>query len=188
MIRNARVEDAKAIAELVLVILKDMEVAFLEEFGEEKTVEVLMKAVESPTYRYGYARGIVKEIDGEVAGIAFGYLAEEESVVDLPLSETLKSLGLPEARIFVDLETYPKEWYLDTIVVNEKFRGYGVGTELLEAVNRAAKEAGANKVGLCVDLANPKAQQLYKRQGYEIVGEQILSGHDYYHMQGTIEK
>ena len=52
MIRNARLEDAKAIAELVLVILKDMEVAFLEEFGEEKTVEVIMKAVESPTYNF----------------------------------------------------------------------------------------------------------------------------------------
>ena len=143
MIRDARVEDAKAIAELVLVVLKDMEVAFLEEFGEEKTIEVIMKTVEAPTYRYGYARGIVKEIDGEVAGIAFGYLAEDEPVIDLPLSETLKTLGLPEARIFVDLETYPKEWYLDTIVVNEKFRGHGVGTELLEAVNQAAKEDSA---------------------------------------------
>ena len=127
-----------------------------------------------------------KEIDGEVAGIAFGYLAEEEERIDLPLSDALKSLGLPEARIFVDLETYPNEWYLDTIVVNEKFRGYGVGTELLEAVNRAAKEAGADKVGLCVDFANPKAQQLYKRQGFEIVGKQILSGHDYYHMQRPV--
>lgn len=186
MIRNARVEDSKAIAKLVLIILKDMEVAFLKDFGEEMTVEVITKTVASPTYRYGYTRGIVKEIDGEIAGIAFGYLAEEEAIIDLPLSETLKSLNLPDAKIFVDPETYPGEWYLDTIVVNEKFRGRGVGTELLAAVNSAAKQAGANKVGLCVDLVNPKAQQLYQRQGFQIVGEQILSGHDYYHMQCAI--
>lgn len=186
MIRTAKIEDAQAIAELVLVVLKDMEVDFLTQFGEEKTVEVIKRAVESPTYRYGYQRGIIKEIDGEVAGIAFGYLAEEEPMIDQPLSETLEKMGLPDAPIFVDLETYPNEWYLDTIVVSEKFRGCGVGTELLAAVNQAAKKAGANKVGLCVDLANPKAQQLYQRQGYKIVGEQVLSGHDYYHMQRLI--
>ena len=186
MIRAAKVEDAQAIAELVLVVLKDMEVDFLKEFGEEKTIEVIKKTVKSPTYRYGYSRGIVKEINGEVAGIAFGYLAEEESIIDQPLTQTLEEMGLPETSIFVDLETYPNEWYLDTIVVSEKFRGCGVGTELLAAVNQAAEKAGADKIGLCVDLANPKAQQLYQRQGYKIVGEQVLSGHDYYHMQRSI--
>lgn len=186
MIRTAKVEDAQAIAELVLVVLKDMEIDFLKEFGEEKTIEVIKKTVESPTYRYGYSRGIVKEINGEVAGIAFGYLAEEESIIDQPLTQTLKAMGLPNAPLFVDLETYPNEWYLDTIVVSEKFRGCGVGTQLLAAVNQAAEKAGADKIGLCVDLANPKAQQLYQRQGYKIVGEQVLSGHDYYHMQRSI--
>ncbi|MHC5268636.1 N-acetyltransferase family protein [Enterococcus sp. LJL98] len=183
MIRPAKMADAPIIAQLILVILKDMEVEFLTAVGEEQTLAVLEEAVASPTYRYGYPRGIVKEIDGQVAGIAFGYLAADEPVIDRPLSDVLHRLGLPDQPIFVDLETYPEEWYLDSIVVAEAFRGQGVGGELLAAVEQTAKAAGAKKTGLCVDLANPKAQQLYERQGYEVVGTQVLSGHDYYHMQ-----
>lgn len=69
MIRPARTKDAKEIAALVLVVLKDMELPFVKEVGEEKTMAILTRAVEYPTYRYGYLRGIVKEIDGEVAGL-----------------------------------------------------------------------------------------------------------------------
>lgn len=183
MIRSAEIKDARAIAELVIVVLKDMEVDFLTSFGEKTTVEVLEKAVLDPTYRYGYPRGIVKEINGEVAGITFGYLAEEEAIIDQGLVEVLHEMDLPPAKIFTDLETYPEEWYLDMIVVNEKYRGLGIGTQLLEAVNTVAKEQGANKIGLCVDFGNPQAQKLYKRQGFKVVGEQVLSGHDYYHLQ-----
>lgn len=186
MIRPARKEDAKAIAQLVLVILKDMEVSFLTEIGIEQTMEVVEKAVSYPTYRYGYPRGIVKEIDGEVAGIAFGYLAEDEKIIDLPLKEVLAEMSLKDIPLFIDLETYPEEWYLDSIVVNKKFRGQGIGVELLNATEKVAQEAGAKKIGLCVDLANPDAQRLYERQGYQVVGEQVLSGHDYYHMQKEV--
>jgi ribosomal protein S18 acetylase RimI-like enzyme len=186
MIRPTKLEDAQAIARLVLVILKDMEVAFLEEMGEEKTLEILTQAVQLPTYRYGYPRGVVKEIEGEVAGIAFGYLAAEEAIVDQPLAELLTTLNLPNIPIFVDPETYPDEWYLDAIVVADKYRGQGVGQALLIACDQTAKKAGAKKIGLCVDFANPIAQRLYERQGYQIVGQQVLSGHDYHHMQKDI--
>lgn len=183
MIRPAKIADARAIAHLVLVVLKDMEVAFLEKMGEEKTIDILTQAVALPTYRYGYLRGLVKEIDGEVAGVAFGYLAKEEAFVDQPLAELLTALDLPNHPIFIDPETYPEEWYLDTIVVADQFRGQGVGQALLQACDQAAQQAGAQKIGLCVDFANPNAQRLYERQGYQKVGRQVLSGHDYYHMQ-----
>lgn len=187
MIRPVKIEDAKAVAQLILVVLKDMELPFVAEVGEEKTVEIMTKAIEYPTYRYGYPRGIVKEINGEVAGIAFGYVAKDEALIDEPFAEVLDYFGLPNSPLFIDLETYPREWYLDTIVVNEKFRGQGIGAQLLEGANQMAKAAGVEKIGLCVDLANPNAQRLYERYGYEVVGEQVLSGHDYYHMQRKID-
>ncbi|MFZ1540799.1 MAG: GNAT family N-acetyltransferase, partial [Enterococcus aquimarinus] len=63
------------------------------------------------------------------------------------------------------------------------FRGQGVGAELIEAASQRAKAEGAPAMGLCVDLANPRARSLYERCGFEVVGTQVLSGHDYYHMQ-----
>ncbi len=186
MIRPAKIADAHAIAHLILVVLKDMEVDFLEKMGEEKTIDILTQAVALPTYRYGYLRGLVKEIDGQVAGVAFGYLSEEEAIVDQPLADLLTTMKLPNYPIFIDPESYSQEWYLDTIVVANQFRGQGVGQALLEACDQAAYQAGAQKIGLCVDFANPNAQRLYERQGYQTVGQQVLSGHDYYHMQKEV--
>ena len=52
MIRFARKEDAPEIAPLILVILKDMELPFLKQTGEQKTLEILEEAITDPNYRY----------------------------------------------------------------------------------------------------------------------------------------
>lgn len=187
MIRYAKPEDANAIASLVLVILKDMELPFVAEFGEVRTIALLEEAIQDPEYRYGYARGIVAEIDGQVAGIAFGYPDTEEETIDHPFTAVLKRHGLDSSlRLFTDAETFPDEWYLDTISVSKDFRGHGVGTKLLNALPELAQQADRSKIGLSVDDANPKAKKLYERSGFVKVGDAILSGHHYDHMQKQI--
>lgn len=188
MIRFATKEDGIEIANLVLIILKDMGLPFVAEMGDEKTIEVLAEAVKDPTYRYGYTRGLVKEIDGKIAGIAFGYPSEDEKIIDQGFSQALKQLGMADQKLFTDPETFPDEWYLDTICVNQAFRGKGVGSELLDALPRLAKKEQKQKIGLCVDQGNPDAQRLYERKGFQVVGEQIISGHQYNHMQKELEK
>ncbi len=183
MIRFATKEDGLAIARLVLVILKDMELPFLELVGEDETVAIIAEAVKDPSYRYGYQRGLVKEIDGQVAGIAFGYPSEDEPFIDQPLSKVLAKFAIEDLKLFIDPETFPDEWYLDTICVAEQFRGRGVGSELLAALDQLARREQKQRIGLCVDQANPDAQRLYERQGFQVVGEQLISGHMYNHMQ-----
>lgn len=187
MIRFAEKNDSFAIAQLVLVILKDMELPFVRNVGDEKTIEVLMEAIADPTYRYGYQRGLVKEIDGEVAGIAFGYPAEDEPMIEEPFYRVLEEKGMEKQPLFSDPETLPNEWYLDTICVDEKFRGLGVGSELLDSLEIIVRREKKDKIGLCVDQANPNAQRLYKRKGFKVVAEQVISGHLYNHMQKMIE-
>ncbi len=94
MIRFARKEDAPEIAPLILVILKDMELPFLKQTGEQKTLEILEEAITDPNYRYSYSRGIVEEIDGKVAGVAYGYTDEEEAIIDQPLVPILDMNGI----------------------------------------------------------------------------------------------
>lgn len=187
MIRFAKKEDGPEIAPLILVILKDMELPFVQTFGEQKTIEVLIDAIADPNYRYSYTRGIVEEIDGKVAGIAFGYTDEEEPVIDLPLADILEKHGLPRDQyLFIDKETLPNEWYLDTISVSEKFRGKGIGSKLLEALPMLAEKANRATIGLSVDQQNPQAKKLYERHGFKVVEEMKISGHQYEHMQKTI--
>lgn len=184
MIRFAQKEDRFVMAKLVLVILKDMELPFVAEIGEEKTLEILAEAMLEPDYRYGYTRGLVNEIDGQVAGVAFGYPDKDEPTIDEPLTKILESYGLDkEMKLFVDQETLQNEWYLDTICVDEKFRGKGVGSALLAALPKIAQRDGYTTIGLSVDKANPHAKRLYERHGFQVVAERKISGHLYDHMQ-----
>jgi len=50
--------------------------------------------------------------------------------------------------------------------VLEAYRGQGVGTKLLEAVENHAKKTGCCKVTLECRDANPRAGSLYERKGY----------------------
>ncbi|RXA63888.1 GNAT family N-acetyltransferase [Enterococcus casseliflavus] len=184
MIRFAKKEDRFVMAELVLVILKDMELPFVKEIGEAKTLEILADAMLEPNYRYGFRRALVNEIDGEVAGVAFGYPDKEEATIDQPLDKVLEQYGLSkDMKLFIDEETLPNEWYLDTICVAEKFRGKGVGSALLEALPKIASRDGYEVIGLSVDRANPHAKRLYEKHGFEVVAQREISGHLYDHMQ-----
>ena len=151
-----------------------------------KTLEILAEAMLEPDYRYGYTRGLVNEIDGQVAGVAFGYPDKDEPTIDEPLTKILESYGLDkEMKLFIDQETLQNEWYLDTICVDEKFRGKGVGSALLAALPKIAQRDGYTTIGLSVDKANPHAKRLYERHGFQVVAERKISGHLYDHIKET---
>jgi ribosomal protein S18 acetylase RimI-like enzyme len=56
------------------------------------------------------------------------------------------------------------------IAVDEAHRGQGIGTQLLRAVEQAARESGCCKVTLEVREDNPAAEKLYRRFGFEDPG------------------
>ena len=187
MIRFAKKEDAGEIAPLIVVILNDMELPFLQKYGKEKTIEILEEAITDPDYRYSYKRGLVEEIDWKIAGVAFGYTDEEEAMIDQPLKAILKKHGIVETeQLFIDQETFPEEWYLDSISVSKEFRGQGIGSQLLSALPKLAEKKGRNIIGLSVDEKNPKAKKLYERHGFKVVGKRKISNHTYDHMQKNI--
>lgn len=187
MIRFATKEDGQAIAPLILVILKDMELPLLAVVPEPTILAVLAEAVAEPTYRFGYKRGLVYEEQGLVAGVAFGYPNEAEPVIDEPLKQVLRNHQLDDGiQLFVDPETLENEWYLDSISVDERFRGLGIGSKLLEALPEIAKRDGKSVIGLNVDKANSNAKKLYARKGFTDVAEIMISGHLYDHMQKKI--
>ncbi|MEL6609430.1 MAG: GNAT family N-acetyltransferase, partial [Pseudomonadota bacterium] len=60
---------------------------------------------------------------------------------------------------------------MDGIFVRETARGQGVGSALLEAVVWTARMNRCDAVRLDVIDTNPRARQLYERQGFRAVGE-----------------
>ncbi|MBF2387888.1 GNAT family N-acetyltransferase [Listeria welshimeri] len=184
MIRQAKKSDAPKIAPLLLVIWKDMELPILEVETEEAITNALVEAIQTEDYRYSYRHLHVFEKDGDIAGVLAGYPGKIEPDIDHAWNAIAKKHGITyDAPIFIDKETFPGEWYLDSIVTNEKYRGHGVGTALLAKLTEIAAKDGEKVVGLNCDKVNPHAKRLYERLGFHVTGEITLSGHNYEHMQ-----
>ena len=58
--------------------------------------------------------------------------------------------------------------YIDTLWVDETYRGKGLGSQLLTEVERTAKENGCYLIHL--DTFDFQAKEFYKKQGYEVFG------------------
>ncbi len=187
MIRKARMEDSQTVIELLFVVLEDMELPLLKLISKNELSHFLEIAYCDPVYRFGYKRGLVFEKHDQVIGVAFGYPDSEEIHVDAPLQLCLKEAGYSENyRLFEERESFFDEWYLDTIAISAESRGLGIGTALIEALPKTAKEEKRNKIGLNVDENNLRAKKLYERLGFRTVGQVVLSNHHYDHLQKKI--
>lgn len=186
MIRDAEVKDVEEIVELFKIILEDLNLSILQSTSWHQLKPALMEAAVNNEYRYSYKDAIVKEIDKKIAGFSYGYRGEANKKADEILSEVLTKHNLPHFVIFNEDETEAGEWYLDSLVVDESFRGSGIGKELLHAVYKKAKSLRIDKVGLNVNQSNHKALRLYENEGFQETREVELSGHLYTHMQKLV--
>lgn len=61
-----------------------------------------------------------------------------------------------------------KKLWVEDMVVDEKYRGQGIGFNLIEAVKKYAKENGFTHINLTSRPAREAANQLYRKAGFEI--------------------
>jgi ribosomal protein S18 acetylase RimI-like enzyme len=68
----------------------------------------------------------------------------------------------------MDHSVQPNELYIEAVAVDEKARGEGIGTKLIEEVVRLAGNRAVERVTLEVINTNLRALQLYQRLGFSI--------------------
>lgn len=69
--------------------------------------------------------------------------------------------------------------YIQTICIDPRCRGHGLGSRLIEFAEQRIRRVSPN-IFLCVSSFNVGARRLYQRHGYEVVGEltdYIVKGH-----------
>ena len=76
--------------------------------------------------------------------------------------------------------------YVDILWVDERYRRGGIGTQLLQSVEAAAREKGCNLIHL--DTFDFQAKDFYEKQGYEIFGvlEDCPPGHCRYYLKKNL--
>lgn len=182
MIRKVQKEEIPRLYPFVLRILKDMELAVLDKIDPDTLRDIVVDAMHSPNYRYGYENAYVYMIGDEIAGVLFGYPGRWEPLIDGPLQASMVKHGYSYEKISQENETVSGEWYLDTLVIDPNFRRRGVASALIEHAFKVAKEMDFKRIGLNCEMDNVPAYNLYKKVGFKQVTQLVLSGHVYWHM------
>jgi ribosomal protein S18 acetylase RimI-like enzyme len=71
----------------------------------------------------------------------------------------------------VDYKAHKDAGTMWQIITKESLRGLGVGSRLIKELENKIKSRGINVAMLGVEKENIKAQDLYKKLGYEVCGE-----------------
>ena len=72
---------------------------------------------------------------------------------------------------YIGVHEVAGEAYIANVAVSGKYRGYGVASRLMEAAENGARERGCEFISLEVRKSNQPAINLYKKRGYETLGE-----------------
>lgn len=109
---------------------------------------------------------------------------QEENFIDLS-RKVLSEDGKIIAGIIVRMYCW-KCIYIDTFWIDESMRGEGLGTLLLEEVERVAKENGSHLIHL--DTFDFQAKDFYLAHGYSVFGEleDCPKGHTRYFMSKVL--
>ncbi len=100
------------------------------------------------------------------------FVAEAQPEPGRQSSERAEILGM--ALYYIKYSTWKgKAIYLDDIVVNEKYRRYGIGGKLFEEVVKVGKEMGIRKIDWQVLDWNEPAIQFYKKYNTQFSNEWV---------------
>ncbi|WP_298850692.1 GNAT family N-acetyltransferase [uncultured Ruegeria sp.] len=120
---------------------------------------------------------VARDETGRMLGLA-GFKTHEGALAGGSMSDLARVYGwfgaIWRALILSVLERKlnPGVFQMDGIFVAAEARGKGVGTALLDAIKREARNQNMSEVQLDVIDTNPRARALYEREGFQPVGEE----------------
>ena len=179
MIKNAQKQDAKICIKLLNLAMEDIAYKLSGYDDPIKSDEILEKFFESETNRLSYKNVYVYKRDDVIIAAMCAYFGGDTAKLDREISQHLKALG-KDAQI--EKECFDDEFYIDSIAVDEKFRGQGLAKELILHSFARAKELGYKKVSLIVDVNKPKVRKFYESLGFKFNTKKIINLHEYDHM------
>ncbi|KIS02653.1 Acetyltransferase, GNAT family [Paucilactobacillus wasatchensis] len=169
---------------LMSLIYDEMELTEFESVPDEDPQQMIRNAYERRALLGYIATTLVADVDGEVVGMAFAYQDSNETAVNRVYEQAAEKIpSIRDVDFFADPEAFDDEFYLDSLAVDDDYRGMGIATKLIQAVAEHAVDLGYETLGLNVDTLNPLAEKLYRRLGFEGTGQIMIGDHEYRHLQ-----
>lgn len=111
---------------------------------------------------FGWRNCTMAEVDGEVTGMLLGYRKADDF-------EAVSSEVTGFMRPIEELEAEANgTWFISMLGVHLRWRGRGVGSQLLEVAEVKRDQTRAHGLSLIVEDDNDGARRLYERRGYRV--------------------
>ncbi len=171
-IRKAREEDSEFVAKTVLTAL-DMDTSDLE-WVKASCID--------PLSMYSWNKSLIAEEDGKPIGCIISYSGDDyQNLREYTWSRLWKGVD-PAAIRQSAIETYPGEYYLDSLAIEPEYRGRALGKKLMEAAIEEGKNLGYKNFSLLVAVEKPRLKDYYASLGFEDSNEVNFFGHQYQRM------
>jgi len=183
-IEDAQKKQATVIARLIMEAMNHECCQWFA--GPNHTLEdfhlLMTRLVEREDSQYSYLNTLVAITEtNKIVGICVSYDgAKLRELRKAFIEGALEAFG----RDFSDMddETTAGELYIDSLCVDNSFRGRGLAKQLLEATIEKGRKMNL-PTGLLVDTGNPQAERLYHRVGFVYTDDNQWGGHKMKHLQ-----
>jgi ribosomal protein S18 acetylase RimI-like enzyme len=178
-LRRAIETDAADFADLVLMSASEL---FPAVYGDGAKA-VVQRLFCQRRNLFSFEHTYFAEAGGSKMGMLLGYnwsvKRRESWRTGLLLLKQMKSDFLRRLPTLLKLENLigvvnDREFYISNVAIYPEFRAQSMGTKLILGVEKEAKEKGARKMALDVEVGNVGAIKLYGRLGYSITGECLV--------------
>lgn len=182
MIRQATIKDIPNIFPLIQIIWHDMSHPLLNLVNDNTFQLIMTDLMSHENSKFSYKNALVFDDNG-IQGVLYQYDGSlEKSFNDYLINYITKHFPhLNTTTLYVDNETFPHEWYIDSVVVDSRFRGRGIGSSLIKQVIKSKNTT--HNISLNCEHDNINAYKLYTHLGFKHVSDITFLGHTYKHMQ-----
>ncbi|MCV9933569.1 GNAT family N-acetyltransferase [Flavobacterium sp. LS1R47] len=181
IIRKATIKDSNDIATYLLLAMEDIVYKFIGEENHNKAKEFLLHFIEKENNQYSYQNCFVVEDDNEIIAAVNIYDGAKLHLLREPIAQYVRTHY--NKQFNPEDETQKGEFYIDTLGVNPKCQGKGIGSKLLQFLIDEYVTKKQKTLGLLVDEGNPNAKKLYLKLGFKPVGNKTLVGKTLEHLQ-----
>ncbi len=103
----------------------------------------------------------------QTQGLALLIANSSSASIKIARNEQGKVIGMVSAQLVISTAQGAPSAWVEDMVVSVKYRGKGIGKTLLESVLAWAKENGATRAQLLMDISNEPASGYYSHLGWQ---------------------
>jgi len=142
-----------------------------------RVADIVAAAYTQPDNNYSYQNVTFVERDSVIVGMVSSFTARQRlSFSDEPLKRAagkrhvrMRTVAILCAPLLRILDTIAAgDFYILAMAVDEKLRGQGVGSMLMDYMEESAVASGCARLALDVSARNKGARRLYERRGMNV--------------------